>query len=323
MKTAGRRGADDGTEMAGGGVRRAQTGRYPAGRLRARRRTRRADRGGARGQRHARRRADHRGGGHRAGRRRLARRAAFGAADAVLRRRQLHQHALAADQLPDAVPDPGDDARRVGRVQSVAGADGQRHARRAGARRRACPSRRPPRGRRRHRRCRRLARLRQPRAGGGAAFSKAYRRKGICEMSEGVLDRRAVAATLLKDAGDLLVVTGLGSTTYDAGAAGDRDENFYLWGAMGGAAMIGLGLALAQPNRRVLVMTGDGEMLMGMGSLASVTAQRPDNLSIAIFDNARFGETGAQRSHTAYSTDLGAVAAACGWRDTVQARTMA
>ncbi|HST76090.1 MAG TPA: thiamine pyrophosphate-dependent enzyme [Acetobacteraceae bacterium] len=142
-------------------------------------------------------------------------------------------------------------------------------------------------------------------------------------MSEGVLDRRAVAATLLKDAGDLLVVTGLGSTTYDAGAAGDRDENFYLWGAMGGAAMIGLGLALAQPNRRVLVMTGDGEMLMGMGSLASVTAQRPDNLSIAIFDNARFGETGAQRSHTAYSTDLGAVAAACGWRDTVQARTMA
>ena len=78
--------------------------------------------------------------------------------------------------------------------------------------------------------------------------------------------------------------------------------------------MIGLGLALAQPNRRVLVMTGDGEMLMGMGSLASVTAQRPDNLSIAIFDNARFGETGAQRSHTAYSTDLGAVAAACGWR---------
>ncbi len=142
-------------------------------------------------------------------------------------------------------------------------------------------------------------------------------------MSEGILDRRAVAAKLLKDAGDLLVVTGLGSTTYDAGAAGDRDENFYLWGAMGGAAMVGLGLALAQPNRRVLVMTGDGEMLMGMGSLASVAAQRPNNLSIAIFDNARFGETGAQRSHTAYATDLGAVAAACGWRDTVQARTMA
>lgn len=141
-------------------------------------------------------------------------------------------------------------------------------------------------------------------------------------MSGGTLDRRAVAATLLRDPGDLLVVTGLGSTTYDAGAAGDRAENFYLWGAMGGAAMIGLGLALAQPRRRVLVLTGDGEMLMGMGALASIAAQQPDNLSVAILDNGRFGETGAQRSHTAYTTDLAAVAAACGWRNIAGARTM-
>ncbi len=141
-------------------------------------------------------------------------------------------------------------------------------------------------------------------------------------MIEGTLDRRAVAATLLRDPGQLLVVTGLGSTTYDAGAAGDRPENFYLWGAMGGAAMIGLGLALAQPRRRVLVLTGDGEMLMGMGALASIAAQQPDNLSVAILDNGRFGETGAQRSHTAYATDLAAVAAACGWRNTARAGTM-
>jgi thiamine pyrophosphate-dependent acetolactate synthase large subunit-like protein len=132
-------------------------------------------------------------------------------------------------------------------------------------------------------------------------------------MSEGKLDRRAVVAELLRDPGELLVVTGLGSTSYDAGAAGDRPLNFYLWGAMGGAAMIGLGLALAQPNRRVLVITGDGEMLMGLGALATIGAKRPPNLSIAVMDNGRFGETGQQPSHTALGVDLAAVAGACGW----------
>ncbi|HEX5325508.1 MAG TPA: thiamine pyrophosphate-dependent enzyme [Acetobacteraceae bacterium] len=130
------------------------------------------------------------------------------------------------------------------------------------------------------------------------------------------LDRRAVAATLLREPGDLLVVTGLGSATYDAGAAGDRPLNFYLWGAMGGAAMIGLGLALAQPRRRVLVLTGDGEMLMGIGSLATIAAGGAPNLAIAVLDNAQFGETGAQPSHTGHTTDLAAVAAACGWTAT-------
>jgi thiamine pyrophosphate-dependent acetolactate synthase large subunit-like protein len=130
----------------------------------------------------------------------------------------------------------------------------------------------------------------------------------------GTLDRRAVVATLLAAPGDMLVVTGLGSTTYDAGAAGDRPENFYLWGAMGGAAMIGLGVALAQPRRRVLVLTGDGEMLMGMGSLATLGAQRLPNLAIAVLDNSQFGETGQQRSHTGLGTDLAQVAAACGWQ---------
>ena len=142
-------------------------------------------------------------------------------------------------------------------------------------------------------------------------------------MSEGTLDRRAVVAALLRDPGEMLVVTGLGSTSYDAGAAGDRPLNFYLWCAMGGAAMIGLGLALAQPSRRVLVITGDGEMLMGLGSLASIAALRPANLAIAVLDNGRFGETGQQPSHTALGTDLAAVAAACGWPATCTVDDMA
>ena len=105
-------------------------------------------------------------------------------------------------------------------------------------------------------------------------------------------------------------------------AAGDRPLNFYLWGAMGGAAMVGLGLALAQPRRRVLVLTGDGEMLMGMGSLATIAAAGAPNLAIAVLDNARYGETGSQRSHTGLTTDLAAVAAACGWPATATARDM-
>jgi len=137
------------------------------------------------------------------------------------------------------------------------------------------------------------------------------------------LDRRAVVATLLDDPGDLLVVTALGSVTYDAGAAGDRAENFYLWGAMGGTAMIGLGLALARPDRRILVLAGDGDMLMGLGSLATIAAARAPNLAIAVLDNAAFGETGAQPSHTGLGTDLAAVAAACGWAATATASSMA
>jgi thiamine pyrophosphate-dependent acetolactate synthase large subunit-like protein len=140
--------------------------------------------------------------------------------------------------------------------------------------------------------------------------------------NDGTLDRRLVAATLLHEPGDLLVVTGLGAPSYDAAAAGERPLNFYLWGAMGGAAMLGLGLALAQPHRRVLVLTGDGEMLMGMGSLASIAAALVPNLAIAVLDNARYGETGSQISHTGRTTDLAAVAAACGWTATATARSM-
>jgi thiamine pyrophosphate-dependent acetolactate synthase large subunit-like protein len=126
------------------------------------------------------------------------------------------------------------------------------------------------------------------------------------------LDRRAAMRTLLAGRGDLLLVTGLGSTTYDAASCGDDPRNFYLWGAMGGAAMVGLGLALARPERRVLVATGDGEMLMGLGALATIGAERPPNLALVVFDNGRYGETGMQQSHTDCGVSLAEVARACG-----------
>ena len=128
------------------------------------------------------------------------------------------------------------------------------------------------------------------------------------------LDRRAVVAALLKDRGDLLLVTGLGGVVWDATAAGDSPLTFPLWGAMGQAGMIGLGLALAQPDRRVLVITGDGEQLMGLGSLATIAVARAPNLAIAVIDNEIFGETGMQPTHTASGADLAAIAAGAGLR---------
>ena len=127
-----------------------------------------------------------------------------------------------------------------------------------------------------------------------------------------LLERRSVVSSLLKDRKDAVVVGGLGASTYDIAAAGDHDRNFYLWGAMGGAVMIGLGVALAQPKLPVVVITGDGEMLMGMGSLATVGLQQPKNLSIIVLDNEVYGETGGQASHTGANTDLVGVAKACG-----------
>lgn len=126
------------------------------------------------------------------------------------------------------------------------------------------------------------------------------------------LDRRAVVARLMRDRDALLAVSSLGSPTYDLGAAGDHERNFYLWGAMGGAVDLALGLALAQPETPVAVFVGDGEMLMGMGAFATVALQKPRNLSIIVLDNGLYGETGAQISHTAAGADLGRVAQGCG-----------
>jgi thiamine pyrophosphate-dependent acetolactate synthase large subunit-like protein len=138
-----------------------------------------------------------------------------------------------------------------------------------------------------------------------------------------LLERRSVVASLLKERKDAIVVGGLGASTYDIAAAGDHARNFYLWGAMGGAVMIGLGLALAQPKLPVAVITGDGEMLMGMGSLATVGLQKPANLSIIVLDNEAYGETGGQMSHTAAAADLVGVARACGISDARALETLA
>ena len=125
-----------------------------------------------------------------------------------------------------------------------------------------------------------------------------------------VLERRDAVAAILRPRGDALVVSGLGSPTWDVAAAGDSPLNFYLWGAMGGAAMVGLGLAMSQPRRRVVVITGDGELLMGLGSLATIGADRTPNLSLVVLDNEHYGETGMQASHTARGIDLAGIARA-------------
>src|SRR5258706_2603942 len=130
-------------------------------------------------------------------------------------------------------------------------------------------------------------------------------------MDQVMLDRREFVQKLLIDRENLLVVSGLGSPTYDVAACGDHPLNFYLWGAMGSAAMIGLGLALAQPALRVLVLTGDGEALMGLGSLATIGVKQPANLAIVVLDNQHYGETGMQPSHTKEGVDLVAIARAC------------
>jgi phosphonopyruvate decarboxylase len=129
------------------------------------------------------------------------------------------------------------------------------------------------------------------------------------------VSRRAFVARLLGATPDALVVTGLGSSSYDVFAAGDRDRNYYLWGAMGAAAPLGLGLALAQPDKSVVVITGDGEQLMGIGSLGTIAVKQPKNLTIVVLDNGHFGETGMQRSHTSLGTDLVAVAKGFGIED--------
>ena len=136
------------------------------------------------------------------------------------------------------------------------------------------------------------------------------------------LHRRDVVKQLLEYRGGLLVIAGLGSTSWDITAAGDSPLNFPTWGAMGQAAMMGLGLALAQPRRRVLVITGDGEMLMGLGSLATIGVQKPRNLAVVVIDNERYGETGMQRTHTAAGVNIAEVAKACGFRATKQVRAV-
>ncbi len=148
------------------------------------------------------------------------------------------------------------------------------------------------------------------------------------------LQRRPLVREILKGADDdLLVIAGLGSSNWDITEAGDRPLNMPLWGGMGATVGMGLGLALAQPTKRVLVITGDGDMLMSLGTLATVAAQQPDNLAICVLDNEKFGETGNQATHTSprnngptdsgAGADLAMIAKGCGIADSGTARAQA
>jgi thiamine pyrophosphate-dependent acetolactate synthase large subunit-like protein len=150
-------------------------------------------------------------------------------------------------------------------------------------------------------------------------------------MSKATLQRRPLVKQLLDGADDnLLVIAGLGSSNWDITAAGDRPLNMPLWGSMGAPVGMGLGLALAQPTKRVLVITGDGDMLMSLGSLATVATQMPENLAIVVLDNEKFGETGNQATHTSprnngptesgAGTDLAMIARGCGIADATTVR---
>ena len=139
---------------------------------------------------------------------------------------------------------------------------------------------------------------------------------------QNVLGRRDVVAELLKDRGDVLVVSGLGAATYDVFATSPSDNNFYLWGAMGSAAVVGLGLALSKPDTPVLVITGDGEALMGLGVLATIGVKQPKNLTIAVLDNGHYGETGMQKSHSSHGICINRVAESCNFANTSEISAM-
>ena len=127
--------------------------------------------------------------------------------------------------------------------------------------------------------------------------------------------RQIVAAS-----GDQPIVASLGHPAYDLFAAGDRPANFYTWGSMGLASSIGLGLAVAQPSRRVFVLDGDGSLLMNLGSLATIGWTRPSNLVVIVLDNERYATTGGQQTATAHGTDLEAAGRAMGIVATAAAR---
>jgi thiamine pyrophosphate-dependent acetolactate synthase large subunit-like protein len=127
------------------------------------------------------------------------------------------------------------------------------------------------------------------------------------------LDRREAMPALFGDISKFLIIGGIAGGSKDVGGhAKDTSNAFLLGGAMGGAAMTALGLALTQKDRQVLLVTGDGELLMALGSLATIGARQPKNLSIIVVDNEQYGSTGDQRTHTAFGIDLATVARGCG-----------
>ena len=126
------------------------------------------------------------------------------------------------------------------------------------------------------------------------------------------MDRPEGIRALLSRVTDEPIIANLGPATFDLFALGDRAANLYTWGGMGLVSSLGLGVALAAPDRKVIVMDGDGSLLMNLGSLATIARQRPPNLVHLIWDNHQWGETGGQPTHTATGTDLAAIARAAG-----------
>jgi phosphonopyruvate decarboxylase len=133
-----------------------------------------------------------------------------------------------------------------------------------------------------------------------------------------LLDRRQAVPALIGRHQDFLIVTGLAGTARDIAALTDDGAHTYtMAGAMGGASMIGLGLALARRDKQVLVVTGDGELLMNIGSLATIAVMNPPNLAVVCVDNGHYGETGYQKSHTSLGVDLEKIAAGAGIKRTL------
>ncbi len=131
------------------------------------------------------------------------------------------------------------------------------------------------------------------------------------------MDRREAVPALIGEHEDFLIVSGLAGTSRDmASLTGDAANLFTMAGAMGAASAMGLGLALAQPEKRVLVITGDGELLMNVGTLATIAVLNPSNLSIVCVDNGHYGETGYQKSHTSRGVDLERIAIGAGFKMT-------
>src|SRR6201998_1165574 len=127
--------------------------------------------------------------------------------------------------------------------------------------------------------------------------------------SEFFLDRCDAVPALIGRHEDFLIVSGLAGTSRDVAAlTQDGAHTYTMAGAMGGACMIGLGLALARPDKRVLVVTGDGELLMNIGALSTIAVLNPANLAIICVDNGHYGETGYQKSHTSLGVDLEKIA---------------
>ncbi|MBO0737803.1 MAG: thiamine pyrophosphate-binding protein [Alphaproteobacteria bacterium] len=134
---------------------------------------------------------------------------------------------------------------------------------------------------------------------------------------EFTLDRRDAVPALIGKHEDFLIISGLAGTSRDIAAlTRDGAHSYTMAGAMGGACMIGLGLALARPDKRVLVVTGDGELLMNLGALATIAVLNPPNLAILCVDNGHYGETGYQKSHTSLGVDLEEIAIGSGIRAT-------